>query len=105
VDRVKITSAVACLTLAVFGLAASADSVPATPEAARAWYIDMMRQHDCTMTAHQIGDVVDSAFPYADERLREVQWMILDEGMAMVQEGLIEGISLNVVRYVGPNGC
>lgn len=86
------------------GLIAQSQAL-SSPAEARAWYIAMMHANGCEMSALDIRETIQAAFPYEDETLRESGFMVGEAGMALHGDGLIEQTGINVVRYTGPGGC
>ncbi len=81
-----------CITLFAIG-ATTTSALAQTPltnaDEARAWYIAMMVENDCSMTQFEIRDSLETAFPYDNAALRESGFMAADAGMALVSEGLL----------------
>lgn len=83
--------------------AAWAQGPLASPDAARAWYIAMIVDHECIMTQYQVRDALEAAFPYNNLALRESGFMAADAGMALVSDGLITMASGGLgIIYSGP---
>ena len=92
------------LTVAIATLSAPvhAQGILQTPQQARAWYIQMMVDNGCEMTAQEIDATFAAAFPYSTAAGQHDTGMITDAAFSIFSDGLIEQTGFNQVRYIGP---